>query len=212
MEHEVSPSIARNPRAQSKKTWRATLAATRLEAASDVALSAALEQRLGLLVERLAPRSIGFYWPLRGEFDARTWIAAWLRDGSSRSAALPGIPERHAPLAFYAWIPEALLREGHHGIPEPASQERVVPELLLVPCVGFDAQGYRLGYGGGYYDRTLAAWPGERLPITVGVAWEACRIDEGVPEREAHDLPLDAIVTDAATHLTPRLDSRLGAP
>jgi 5-formyltetrahydrofolate cyclo-ligase len=203
----VSPSIARNPRAQAKKTWRATLVATRLEAASDVALSAALEQRLGSLVARLAPRSIGFYWPLRGEFDARHWIAAWLRADASRSAALPGIPERHAPLAFYAWTPEAPMREGHHGIPEPASQEHVLPELLLVPCVGFDAQGYRLGYGGGYYDRTLAAWPGERPPVTVGIAWEACRIEEGVPEREAHDLPLDAIVTDAATHLTSRLGS-----
>jgi 5-formyltetrahydrofolate cyclo-ligase len=203
----VSPSIACNPRAQSKKTWRATLLATRLEAASDAGLSASLAQNLTALVERLAPRSIGFYWPLRGEFDARAWMASWLREQApqnARQAALPGIPERHAPLAFYAWTPDSPMREGHHGIPEPASQERVTPDLLLVPCVGFDAEGYRLGYGGGYYDRTLAAWPGTAQPVTVGVAWEACRIDEGVPEREAHDLPLDAIVTDAAMHLTAR--------
>ncbi len=207
----MSPSIARNPRAQSKKTWRTTLLATRLEAASVLALGAAVEQRLGALVEGLAPRSIGFYWPLRGEFDARAWVASWLRGDVSRSAALPGIPERHAPLAFYAWTPDAAMREGHHGIPEPASQQRVLPELLLVPCVGFDAQGYRLGYGGGYYDRTLAAWPGEKPPVTVGIAWEACRIDEGVPERAAHDLPLDAIVTEAATQLGSRLNAQLNA-
>jgi 5-formyltetrahydrofolate cyclo-ligase len=206
----VSPSIACNPRAQSKKTWRAALLATRLEAASNLAFSAALEQRLDALVERLAPLSIGFYWPLRGEFDARAWIASWLRDDPSRSAALPGIPERHTPLVFYAWTPDAPMREGHHGIPEPASQQRVLPELLLVPCVGFDAQGYRLGYGGGYYDRTLATWPGERQPVTIGIAWEACRIEEGVLEREVHDLPLDAIVTDAATHLMSPLKAQLG--
>jgi 5-formyltetrahydrofolate cyclo-ligase len=200
----VDPRIARNPRAQSKKDWRARLLATRLEAASDTARNGALQARLAALVERLAPLSIGFYWPLRGEFDARGWIAAWLAGGPSRRAALPVIAERHAPLAFHLWTPDAPLREGHHGIPEPASQQAVTPDLLLVPCVGFDSEGYRLGYGGGYYDRTLAAWPGDALPVTVGIAYEACRIDDGVLEREAHDLPLDAIVTDAATHLTAR--------
>ena len=204
----MDPRIARNPRAQSKKDRRARLLVTRLEAASDAALNGALEARLAALVERLAPLSIGFYWPLRGEFDARGWIASWLAGEPSRRAALPVIAERHAPLAFHLWTPDAPMREGHHGIPEPASQEPVTPDLLLVPCVGFDAEGYRLGYGGGYYDRTLAAWPGEALPVTVGVAYEACRIDDGVLEREAHDLPLDAIVTDAATHRTARFPVR----
>ncbi len=221
----MNPSIARNPSAQAKKTWRAALLATRLEAASDGASNAALEARLGSLVEQLAvgfipqfasqfaphvashfaPRSIGFYWPLSGEFDARGWVAAWLRADASRSAALPAIAERNAPLAFHRWTPDARMRQGHHGIPEPDSQERLTPDLLLVPCVGFDPEGYRLGYGGGYYDRTLAAWPGAVRPVTIGIAYEACRIETGVLEHEAHDLPLDAIVTDCATHLTERL-------
>jgi 5-formyltetrahydrofolate cyclo-ligase len=200
----VEPRIARNPRAQSKKDWRSRLLLTRLEAASDVVRNGALEARLAALVVRLAPLSIGFYWPLRGEFDARGWIASWLAADPSRRAALPVIAERHAPLAFHRWTPDAPMREGHHGIPEPASLEPMMPDLLLVPCVGFDAEGYRLGYGGGYYDRTLAAWPGDALPVAVGIAYEACRIDDGVLEREAHDLPLDAVVTDAATHLTAR--------
>jgi 5-formyltetrahydrofolate cyclo-ligase len=207
----VDPRIARNPRAQSKKDWRARLLAARLEAASDAARSAALQTRLAALVDSLAPRSIGFYWPLRGEFDARGWIAAWLAAQPLRRAALPVIAERHAPLAFHLWTPDAPMREGHHGIPEPASQERMTPDLLLVPCVGFDAEGYRLGYGGGYYDRTLAAWPGDALPVTVGIAYEACRIDDGILEREAHDLPLDAVVTEAATHLTARFPVRASA-
>jgi len=74
----------------------------------------------------------------------------------------------------------------------------VIPELLLVPCVGFDADGYRLGYGGGYYDRTLAGWPGPTKPITVGVGYEACRTV--ALEREAHDIPLDMIVTESGLH------------
>jgi 5-formyltetrahydrofolate cyclo-ligase len=200
----VNPSIARNPQPESKKDWRATLLPRRIEAASDVAISDALTVRLEALVSQFDPHSIGFYWPLRGEFDARAWITAWLAANPSRRAALPAIPERHTPLTFLAWTPEAPMREGHHGIPEPAAQEVIVPDLLLVPCVGFDRDGYRLGYGGGYYDRTLAAWPGKTPPITVGIAYEACRIEEGVLAREAHDLPLDAVVTEAATHLARR--------
>lgn len=211
----MDPRIARNPEAASsaasKKDWRARLLATRLQAASDRALGAALEARLATLIERLAPRSIGFYWPLRGEFDARAFIASWLAADPARRAALPAIRERHAPLAFHAWTADAAMRDGHHGIPEPVLQDPVLPDLLLVPCVGFDRDGYRLGYGGGYYDRTLAAWPGDTLPLTIGIAYEACRIDDGVLAREAHDLPLDAIVTDAAAHVTERLAAHVAA-
>jgi len=204
----VTQRIARNPHAESKKDWRARLLPRRIEAASDVAISDALAVRLEALIAQFAPRSIGFYWPLRGEFDARAWIAAWLAQDASRRAALPAIAERHAPLVFHAWTPDAPMREGHHGIPEPRANEALTPDLLLVPCVGFDRDGYRLGYGGGYYDRTLAAWPGAALPVTVGIAYEACRIDDGVLAREAHDLPLDAVVTEAATHLCQRSRAR----
>jgi 5-formyltetrahydrofolate cyclo-ligase len=208
----VNPSIARNPLAEAKKTWRLRLREARLAAFSDKVANAALTANLDALIAHLAPRfavrSIGFYWPLPGEFDAREWIAAWLAADTSRRAALPVIRERHTPLQFYFWTPGAPMREGHHGIPEPAAQDAAdvaVPDLLLVPCVGFDRAGYRLGYGGGYYDRTLAAWPAGEAPLTVGVAWEACRIDDGVLEPEAHDLPLDAVITDSGAHLAGRL-------
>lgn len=204
LEREVNPSIARNPLAESKKDWRIKLREARLAASSDAAVSAALTVYLDALISRVAPLSIGFYWPLPGEFDARAWIAAWLAAAPSRRAALPAIPERHTPLHFYAWTPDAPMREGHHGILEPAQPLAVVPDLLLVPCVGFDRAGYRLGYGGGYYDRTLAAWPGAQPPYTVGIAYETCRIDDGVLEPEAHDLPLDAIVTETGAHLAHR--------
>lgn len=146
---------------------------------------------LDALVGRLAPHSIGFYWPLPGEFDAREWIASWLAADASRRAALPAIPERHTPLHFYFWTPGAPMREGHHGIPEPASPQAAVPDLLLVPCVGFDRECYRLGYGGGYYDRTLAALPGS---VAIGCAFAAQELDE-VPAGE-YDRHLHAVATE----------------
>jgi 5-formyltetrahydrofolate cyclo-ligase len=115
-----------------------------------------------------------------------------------RQASLPVVRKRGEALEFHAWAPDTPMKIGHHRIPEPAAEVVVVPDLLFVPCVGFDAEGYRLGYGGGYYDRTLATWPGKTKPITVGVAYEACRTD--ALQREPHDIPLDVIVTEAACY------------
>jgi len=104
----------------------------------------------------------------------------------------------YSPLAFHAWTPDTAMKTGHHRIPEPDSGRDVIPDLLLIPCVGFDEDAFRLGYGGGYYDRTLTTWPSAIKPVTVGIAYEACRMD-ALP-REAHDIPLDAIVTELACY------------
>ncbi|KWF96401.1 5-formyltetrahydrofolate cyclo-ligase [Burkholderia diffusa] len=201
MEHEVSESIACNPVPNPKVALRKTLSGARRDAASQPVANAALDARLRLLLERLAPCTVGFYWPLPGEFDARDAVLAWSATGPGRRAALPVIGEKHTPLAFHAWDAHTPMREGHHRIPEPASGVVVVPDLLLIPCVGFDLQRYRLGYGGGYYDRTLAMWPGTTLPVTVGIAYEACRVD-ALPA-EAHDLAMQWIVTDGALYPDP---------
>ena len=194
----MNPSIARNPSAESKKALRKTLLEARLHAALEPASQQALSRRLLDALKHHEPACVGFYWPLSGEFDARGAIAIWLALGAHRQAGLPVITKRGEPLQFHAWAPDTPMKIGHHRIPEPASEQVVVPDLLLVPCVGFDAEGYRLGYGGGYYDRTLAAWPAAKKPLTVGVAFEACRT--GALEREAHDIPLDLIITDAASY------------
>jgi 5-formyltetrahydrofolate cyclo-ligase len=198
LERELNPSIARNPIPESKNALRKTLLEARLHAALEPAGQAALSRRMLDALKRHDPACIGFYWPLPGEFDARGAIAVWLAHGANRQAGLPVIRNRGEALQFHAWAPDTPMKTGHHRIPEPASQEVVVPELLFVPCVGFDAQGYRLGYGGGYYDRTLAAWPAATKPVTVGIAYEACRTD--ALAREAHDIPLDMIITDAACY------------
>ncbi|MDE1181181.1 5-formyltetrahydrofolate cyclo-ligase [Paraburkholderia sp.] len=192
----MNPSIACKPEPELKKTMRQTLLKARLEAARKPVGNQALGRRVLDVLRRFEPTSVGFYWPLEGEFDARAPISIWLAGDVARVAALPVIKTRHAPLEFHAWTPDMPMRVGHHRIEEPTSDLVVIPDLLFVPCVGFDADGYRLGYGGGYYDRTLAAWPGAKRPVTVGIAYEACRAPS--LHRESHDIALDAVITDSA--------------
>jgi 5,10-methenyltetrahydrofolate synthetase len=194
VERKLSESIARNPAANSKAELRKRLLQTRNEAAAAGRADASLAEHLRAALACYAPHTVGFYWPLVGEFDARAIIAEWLAQDVRRQAALPVVAMRGHALQFHAWTPEAAMRVGHHRIPEPEAAQPVLPDLLLVPCVGFDNDGYRLGYGGGYYDRTLAAWPDVAKPRTLGIAYEACR---ATLPRELHDVPLDAIVTDA---------------
>jgi 5-formyltetrahydrofolate cyclo-ligase len=97
-------------------------------------------------------------------------------------------------LKFYPWRPGDVLVIDAHNVMAPVERERIIhPELLLLPCVGFNAQRYRLGYGGGYYDRTLAV---ERPPRTVGIAYAMC---EAAFEADAHDIPMDWVVTELVT-------------
>ncbi|MFC0402652.1 5-formyltetrahydrofolate cyclo-ligase [Paraburkholderia rhizosphaerae] len=196
----MNESIACNPVAKSsKKALRSALFDVRLHASRDPSISDALGRRLLDMLKRHAPRRVGFYWPLEGEFDARGAIATWLALDDTREACLPVVMQRHAALAFHAWTPDMLMKVGEHRIPVPATARDLVPELVFVPCVGFDEDGYRLGYGGGYYDRTLAGWRVAGVaPIAIGVAFEACK-SAALP-REPHDLPLDAIITDAGCY------------
>lgn len=198
----MNPSIARNPSDDSvkeaKKALRQTLLKARLQAAREPSHNAALSRRVVDTLRHYQPACVGFFWPLSGEFDARAAISIWLAADTSREAALPVVVNRHAALEFHAWQPDMPMKTGHHQIAEPTSERIVIPDLLFVPCVGFDADGYRLGYGGGYYDRTLAAWPAHRKPVTVGIAYEACRTE--ALDHEAHDIPLDAIVTEAGSY------------
>ncbi|RKP49552.1 5-formyltetrahydrofolate cyclo-ligase [Trinickia fusca] len=195
----MSESIARNPLGNSKAELRKALLAARRAAAAQSEAGAALGERLSEVLARYAPHTVGFYWPLAGEFDARATLAHWLTLDARRQAALPVVAMKGYALAFHAWTPDTPMRVGHHRIPEPDTTPAVEPDLLLVPCVGFDRDGYRLGYGGGYYDRTLAAWPGASKPVTIGIAYEACRV-AALP-RELHDMPLDAVVTEAGLHV-----------
>ncbi|SAL77880.1 5-formyltetrahydrofolate cyclo-ligase [Caballeronia peredens] len=200
-EESIARNVSAKPKNEPKSALRATLLATReaqSEQAGHAARSEALTRRLETLIARHAVTCVGFYWPVAGEFDARDALARWLAADAAREAALPVVVEPHAPMAFHAWRAGAPMKEGRYRIPVPAEEKVVVPELLLIPCVGFDSARYRLGYGGGYYDRTLAAWPGAARPATIGIAFEAGKC--GALPREAHDMPLDAVVTESAVY------------
>jgi 5-formyltetrahydrofolate cyclo-ligase len=175
-----------------RKARRAELTAKRLavsrddRAGWDSAVTALLEQAL----PAPGPLRVGFYWPFRGEYDPRA-LARSLRDRGAR-LALPVVVERARPLAFREWWPGMRMTPGVWNIPVPAEGDWLLPEVLLVPLLGFDGSGYRLGYGGGYYDRTLAAMPTK--PHTIGIGYELLRLETIHPR--PHDVPMDRIVTE----------------
>jgi len=141
-------------------------------------------------------RTLGIYWPIRGEIDVRATAAALIASGCV--IGLPVVVEEAAPLEFWRWHPGMPLRHDRAKIPIPAQRELIAPAALLVPLVGFDRNAYRLGYGGGYYDRTLAAFA--EKPLCIGLGYDAAELPSIHPQ--PHDIPLDAIVTPGLA-LTP---------
>jgi 5,10-methenyltetrahydrofolate synthetase len=135
---------------------------------------------------------IGAYWPIRGEFDPLPTLAGWATSGPGRRIGLPVVDPVTKDLAFGAWSPGCPMHDDAYGIPTPTGAEMLDPELLIVACVGFGPGGIRLGYGGGFYDRRLAA-PGHR-PATVGLCFARGYVS--TLAGEAHDIPLDAILTE----------------
>lgn len=171
--------------------WRRDLLARRKalhpdeRAAADARLDAGLERILDGINGVL-----GFYWPIQGEYDARPVVTRWLAGAAGRQAALPVVIRRAAPLIFRNWTPETPMMAAGFGTSVPVPDDQLVPRTLLIPLVGFDREGYRLGYGGGYYDRTTAALP-ER-PHTIGIGYAVCRLESIEPQH--YDLKLDRLV------------------
>jgi len=138
------------------------------------------------------------YWPFKEEADPRPLMQALSAKG--HPLGLPRISRRNAPLEFRRWIEGDPMRPNAFEIAEPLAGAAIVtPSILLVPMLSFDAQGYRLGYGGGYYDRTLGALRAARKIVAVGVAYAGQEVAE-VP-RVGHDEPLDAIVSEKGFRL-----------
>jgi 5-formyltetrahydrofolate cyclo-ligase len=173
-----------------RKAERARLIAARMSLGGELrhrhaaAITTALE---GFLTPDMV---IGFYWPIRGEYDARKLVGALISQGAR--AAMPVVIQKGAPLVFRNWHPASRMENGFWDIPVPAEDDRVIPNALLVPLVGFDDGGYRLGYGGGYYDRTLASFPNR--PVAIGVGYELAHLETIYPQ--PHDIPMSAIVTE----------------
>ena len=163
---------------------------------------------------------IGAYWPIKGEFDPLPALYRWQEDAilsqesegnngqaqagraeaatenianrSPRKIGLPVVNKLHKTLTFHAWYPGCPMEEDAYGIPKPKETELIVPTLLFVPCVGYGPGGFRLGYGGGFYDRTLATL--QPKPFTVGLGYSHGWLPDLEPE--PHDVALDAILND----------------
>ncbi|AVR99418.1 5-formyltetrahydrofolate cyclo-ligase [Pseudoduganella armeniaca] len=134
--------------------------------------------------------TLGVYWPLRDEPDLHPAYAELARLGVR--LLLPVVLQRDAPLAFASWEIGAALVKDAMGIAVPAHQRlEAVPPALLVPCLGYNKEGYRLGYGGGFYDRTLDQLP---RPATIGIAYSCLAAEFGW---DGHDVPLDQLITEA---------------
>ncbi len=140
----------------------------------------------------LGTGAIGIYWPIRGEIDLRPLARAHTERGGT--VALPVVVEPFAPLEFWRWAPGTPIRHDRAKIPIPAERDPVQPQTLLIPLVGYDPEGYRLGYGGGYYDRTLAA--AQPCPLRIGLGYEEGRLPTIYPQ--PHDIPMNVIVTASA--------------
>lgn len=188
------PRIPRDPTPlpADKPALRKEMAARRRAIAPDVKTEwdAAIGRQLTAWVAQNRVTSLAVYWPIKGEPDL-TPCAAELSEKGVR-LSLPVVLERDAPLAFAEWVPgEEMLTDGM-GIAVPANLRILpLPQALVIPCVAFNARGFRLGYGGGFYDRTLEKTP---RPLTVGVAYSILKAEfPGAP----HDVALDHIITEA---------------
>jgi 5,10-methenyltetrahydrofolate synthetase len=157
-------------------------------------LTEAIARNLDTLLDRQSCRILGLYWPIKGEFDLRDW-ATRLGKRKRCALALPVVVREQAPLEYWRWQPGDPMARGFWGIMVPERREPVTPDVALAPLVGFSGL-YRLGHGGGYFDRTLAAM--QPKPLAIGIGTETGRLTGYAPQ--PHDIPMDVIVTEAAIH------------
>jgi 5-formyltetrahydrofolate cyclo-ligase len=175
-----------------RKAERARIIAARLALAPGdrQRRSLAIARHLDDMIGDVAGHVIGVYWPFRGEPNLRRWMEGIVARGAT--CALPVVIARQCPLVFRSWRPGEPMRGGIWNIPVPAEGADVIPDIVVAPVVGFDPRCYRLGYGGGFYDRTLAAMATPPRVIGVGFAFAAVPTIHPLP----HDIAMDAIVTE----------------
>jgi 5-formyltetrahydrofolate cyclo-ligase len=167
-----------------------------------------LTQAMRIWLMSRTDAAIGAYWPIKAEFDPLPALHRWKEDGElmslsthgstqrtkMRQIGLPVVNKADMTLKFHVWYPGCEMEADAYSIPKPKDTDVMTPSLLFVPCVGYTVIGgksYRLGYGGGFYDRTLASL--EPRPYTVGLAFDCARCDF---EPQEHDMPLDIVLTE----------------
>src|SRR5690349_1984554 len=180
--------------------WRKNERARLLRERSGLSESAlaAFRTRIDNHIERAFPDLVhgilAFCWPYKNEYDVRHLAAALRRRGAA--TAMPVVVAPKTPLVFREWSPGIELAHGPLGIPYPVGSREVAPDNVLLPMLGWDAEGYRLGHGGAFFDRTLAALA--KRPRVIGVAYEQAYLPTIRPQ--PHDIPVDFVVTERGVY------------
>jgi 5-formyltetrahydrofolate cyclo-ligase len=193
-----SPPAAPATDAAALRAWRreqrTRLLADRqaMSTAAHRAASRAIGERLAAALQAPRPAIVGAYWPIRREFNPLPLLQQLIDSGVR--VALPSILHKNSPLEFRLWRPGTRLAVGVYDIPYPAEGDAVTPDTLVIPLVGYDLVGYRLGYGGGYYDRTVPML--SPCPRLLGVGFAGAQLQTIYPQ--PYDIRMDCIVTDAA--------------
>lgn len=185
------------PAEGSRADWRQRLLAEREAWATTPAAEAAhaaLTTRLQGALTQMEPLILGVYWPMKGEFNPVP-LAHWAQNALGCRLALPHAVKTPRSMDYTAWDGKTPETYDEWGIPSPRGKG-VIPDLVLVPCVGFTPQGFRLGYGGGYFDRYLGKHP---ETCAVGVAWDQAQLPPGAFVPEPHDHALIAVFTPSHT-------------
>ena len=203
-----------------KLSTRKALIESRLDMPDRLARADLLQRVMRIWLVGRSDEVIGAYWPIKGEFDPLPALYRWQEDAilsqesassqapgqegwaqlatqsmanrSPRRIGLPVVDKLRKTLTFHAWYPGCPMEEDAYGIPKPKDTEEIMPTLLFVPCVGYGPSGYRLGYGGGFYDRTLASV--QPRPFTVGLGYSQGWLPDLAPE--PHDIALDALLNE----------------
>lgn len=152
----------------------------------------AIQRQLMEILGNVSGHTVGAYWPFRAEFNVHPLLDHLQAQGAQ--LALPVVVNKAAPLEFWRWKPGDPLGRGVWDIPIPTERNPVRPDILLVPLVGYDDEGYRLGYGGGYYDRTLAQY--RPKPLAIGIGYTLGHLETIEPQD--FDIPMSRIVTEAS--------------
>lgn len=201
--HELMPDFRAPPARDNgwddvlrwRKAERKRLIEARLALSADErqARSERIASLLDLVIGKFSGRVFGAYWPFRGEPDLRPLAEkVWAGGGM---ALFPVVVAKATPLVFRAWRSGEPLEKGVWNIPVPAQGEVAEPDVVIAPVVGYDSLCYRLGYGGGFFDRTLAAHSGK--PVAIGVGYRLQKIETIRPQ--SYDIPMSAIVTEEGT-------------
>lgn len=178
-----------------RKAERARLIDRRLAvpAAERAEVAAAVGDELDRYVAHGPHTRVSLYWPFRGELDLRGWMRRARARGSR--VALPVVVAKGQPLIFREWHPDCRWERGVWNIPNPVGTDEIVPNFVIAPLVGFDPARFRLGYGGGFFDRTLAALSAK--PTVIGVGHPSAAITTIYPQ--PHDIPMDVILTGSGS-------------